>query len=69
MTTEQEQIVRVLSEATEPLFVSEIADSLNAELSSGPAFEKSEVMQHLQSLYNQVVLLQDGRWTLRRRMR
>jgi 2-hydroxy-3-keto-5-methylthiopentenyl-1-phosphate phosphatase len=52
----------------EGLFPSEITECLNAELSSGPAFDKSEVIKDLQALYEQVVQLGDGRWTLKRRL-
>jgi hypothetical protein len=68
MPTPEEQILRILSESGEPLFLSDIAERLNAELSSGPAFDTSEVVKHLQSLYDYVTQLGDGRWTLKRLM-
>lgn len=68
LTADHEHILRVLGEATQPLFVSEITDCLNRELSSGPAFDNSEILRTLQPLYEQVALLGDGRWTLKRRV-
>jgi len=68
MTPEQQHIVRILGEAIEPLFLSDIAGSLNAQLSSGAYFNRNEVIKNLESLYEQVTQLRDGRWTLRRRV-
>ncbi len=66
MPSHEEHILRVLGESGEPLFLSEITQRLNAELVSGPAFDTTEVLKHLQSLYDHVVQVRDGRWTLKR---
>jgi hypothetical protein len=68
MTPEQQHIVRIFGEATEPLFLSDITGSLNTQLSSGGYFNTSEVIKNLESLYEQVTQLRDGRWTLKRRV-
>lgn len=68
MPTHKEHISRILGEATEPLFASEITERLNAELASGPAFDTSEVVKHLQALYDHVTQLRDGRLMLTRLM-
>jgi hypothetical protein len=63
--THQDQILRILSESGDPLFLSEITERLNVELVSGPAVDTAEVFNHLQSLYEQVTRLRDGRWMLK----
>jgi hypothetical protein len=50
MPTHQDQILRILSESGDPLFLPEITERLNAELVSGPAFDASDVFNYLQSL-------------------
>ena len=69
MPSHEEHIRRILGESGEPLFVSDITERLNAELVSGPAFDTTEVVKHLQSSYDHVIQLGDGRWTLKRLVR
>ncbi len=65
MRTHEEHILRILREASEPLFPSEIAERLNREL-GGSAYTRMEVVYGLQSLENVVAVLLDGRWRLKR---
>jgi hypothetical protein len=60
MPAHEELILRILGESGEPLFLSDITERLNAELVSGPAFDTTEVVKHLQSLYDHVIQLGDG---------
>jgi predicted Zn-ribbon and HTH transcriptional regulator len=69
MPTHEEHILRILGEATEPLFTSEIAELLNLELRPGAAYTAIEVARFLQGLQEQAVQLADGRWMLKRLMR
>ena len=66
LPTHEEHIVRILGEATEPLFPSEITYRLNQELGGGTAYTMTEVVMRLKTL-NDVTQLPDGRWTLKRR--
>ena len=66
LPTHEEHIVRILGEATEPLFPSEITNCLNQELGGGTAYTMTEVVMRLKTL-NEVTQLPDGRWTLKRR--
>jgi repressor of nif and glnA expression len=66
MLPDELQILRILAEASEPMFPSQIAESLNTELVSGTDYDVSEVIKHLQSLGEHVVQISDGRWTLKR---
>ena len=66
MLPDELQIVRILAESGEPMFSSQIAESLNTELASGTDYDVSEVIKHLQSLGEHVVQIIDGRWTLKR---
>ena len=66
MQTHDEHILRILGEATEPLFPSETTDRLNREL-GGAAYTMTEVVMHLARLKDKVAQLPDGRWTLKRR--
>jgi hypothetical protein len=68
MATHEEHILRILSEATEPLFASEIVERLNLQLRPAAAYTTIEVGRVLQGLHEQVVLLPDGRWMLKRLM-
>jgi hypothetical protein len=45
MPTDDEQILRILGEATEPLFPSEITDRLNRERSGGAAYTMTKVAE------------------------
>ena len=69
MPTHEEHILRILSEAADPLFASEITELLNHELRPGAAFTTTDVMTRLQALEGEVAQLPDGRWMLRRLMR
>jgi repressor of nif and glnA expression len=66
MLPDEQQIVRILAESGEPMYPSQIAESLNTELVSGTDYEAGEVIKHLQSLGEHVIQVSDGRWTLRR---
>jgi len=66
MPRHEEHILRILGEATEPLFPSEITELLNHELRPGAAYVTAEVAPRLQALENQVAQLPDGRWMLKR---
>jgi hypothetical protein len=61
--------VRILGEASEPLFASEITELLNHELRPGAAYMTTEVATRLQALEKEVTQLPDGRWMLRRLLR
>lgn len=61
-------MLRILAEANDPLFPSEITERLNYELGSGAAYTVDEVALRLKSLEQLVELLSDGRWTLKRRL-
>jgi hypothetical protein len=68
MPTHEEHILRILGEATEPLFPSEITDRLNRELGGGAAYRMTEVVLRLTTLSREVAQQRDGRWTLTRRL-
>ena len=68
MPTHEEHILRILSEANEPLFPSEIAARLNHELGPGSAYTTREVVTRLWDLAKDVTQTTDGRWMLKRRM-
>jgi len=68
MPTHEERILRILGEATEALFTSEIAERLNSEFRAGTAYTTAEVVTFLQALGKHVALLDDGRWMLKRLM-
>lgn len=61
-------MLRILAEANDPLFPSEITERLNYEVGSGAAYTVDEVALRLKSLEQLVELLSDGRWTLKRRL-
>ena len=67
-TSEEDVILRILSDAVEPLFPSEIADSLNREFNGKSVYTMTQVVMRLQKLGKIVVQVPDGRWTLKRRM-
>jgi|GEM_PF-4427577 len=66
MPIHEEHILRILSEAPEPLFPSEIADRLNRELRLD-AFAPMDIVKRLQNMGERVARLADGRWRLKRR--
>jgi len=47
MPTHEEHIMRILGEATEPLFPFEIAERLNRELGSAGAYTSLEIVARL----------------------
>ena len=65
MSTHEEHILRILGEATEPLFPSEITDRLNRELGAGSPPTMTEIVKRLQVL-EEATQVPDGRWTLKR---
>jgi hypothetical protein len=62
MRTYEDHILRILGEATEPLFPSDITDLLNTELSASAKCTAIEVVLGLRSLTDQVKQTTDGRW-------
>jgi hypothetical protein len=68
MPTHEEHILRILGEATEPLFLSEITDRLNDELRPGAAYTATEIVTRLKALEKEVAQQSDGRWMLKRLM-
>jgi len=68
MTTSEEQIFQILSEASGPLYSSDIAARLNQNCKLRNAYSPIDVVKRMQDLRDQVVQLSDGRWTLKRRM-
>ena len=66
MSTYEEHILRVLGEALEPLYASEIADRLNEEVGPSAAYTAVEIVRRLQNLSAQVLQLPEGGWTLKR---
>ena len=68
MSSHEEYILRILSEATDPLFPSEITERLNREISHGSAYTAMAIAARLQGLDRQLAQLPDGRWTLKQRV-
>jgi hypothetical protein len=66
MLTYEDHILRILGEATDSLFPSEIAERLNNEFRAGTAYTATEVVTSLQALGKHVAQLNDGRWMLKR---
>jgi hypothetical protein len=66
--TLDEHILRILGEATEALFASDIAERLNKELRPDSAYITVDVAKHLRGMTDQVAQLPDGRWMLKRLM-
>jgi hypothetical protein len=69
MPTHEEHILRILGEAIEAIFPSEIAERLNDELRPGAAYTTAEVVTRLPALEKEVAQTPDGRWMLKRLMR
>jgi len=65
-THEQQHVLRVLDEARDALYPSEIAELLNHEFHLGTAFTRQEVIRNLQALEKEVTQLVDGRWIRKR---
>ena len=68
MSTLDEHIMRILSEASEGLFASEITERLNRELRPDRAYTTVEVTKHLRGMSDHVAQLPHGQWTLKRLM-
>ena len=68
MPTDDELIIRILREATEPLFPSAITDLLN-QLGGEAVYTMTEVVMRLKSLNQQVEQLPDGSWMLKPSLR
>jgi hypothetical protein len=68
MFSDEEQLLRILGEATEPIFPSEITDRLNRALGTRTPYTITEVVMFLKRLTEQVVQTADGRWTLKRKI-
>jgi hypothetical protein len=66
MPSHEEHILRILGEATDPLFPSEIAERLNRELGPAGAYTSLEIAARLKHVSDQTVQVQDGRWMLKR---
>jgi len=66
--SDQEQLVRILGEAPEPLFPSEITARLNQSLGGRTPYTITEVVMFLKRLADQIEQTSDGRWALKRRM-
>ena len=58
--------MRILSQAPEPLFPSQIAELLNQELRLGAAYTATDVATRLLTLEGKISRLADGRWMLKR---
>ena len=64
--TLDEHILRIIGEAPEALFASEITERLNKELRPDSAYTTVEIAKHLKGMSDQVAQLPDGRWMLKR---
>jgi hypothetical protein len=69
MPTHEEHILRILGEATDPLFPSEIAERLNRELGTAGVYTSLEIAARLSHMSDQAAQVPDGRWMLRRLLR
>jgi hypothetical protein len=65
MPIRNEDILRILREASDPLFPSEVTVRLNKEFDAGTMVD--EVAKRLIKIKEGIVQLPDGRWTLKRR--
>jgi hypothetical protein len=65
---DEHYILRILSDAKDPLFPSEITARVNYELMSGTPYSMTEVAIRLMNMDSEVDQLPDGRWALKRRM-
>lgn len=68
MPAHEKDILRILGEATEPLFTSEITERLNLQLKPDVAYTATEIVARLKNMSEQVAQLPDGRWMLKRLM-
>jgi hypothetical protein len=69
MPTHGEHILRILGEATDPLFPSGIAEVLNREPGPAGVYTSLGIAVWLKHISDQAVQVQDGRWTLKRLLR
>jgi hypothetical protein len=67
MSSPDEHVLRILGEATVPLYSSEIAARLNRDLPPGAQWQPSDVVQLMLTMDDQVSQSSDGRWTVKRR--
>jgi hypothetical protein len=68
LPTHEEHSLRILGEATEPLFASEITERLNRKLRLDAAYTTTELAGRLKAMTEQVAQPPDGRSTLKRLM-
>jgi hypothetical protein len=64
MSTLDEHILRILAEATEGLFSSELTERLNKEVRPDSAYTSAQIAHHLKVMSEKFVQLLDGRWML-----
>jgi hypothetical protein len=64
----EEDVLRILGEATDALYSSEIATRLNRELASQEVFWPVDVVKLMRAMDEKIVQLSDGRWTLKQRV-
>ena len=62
-------LLRILGEATDALYSSEIATRLNRELAAPEVFWPVDVVKMMYAMDEKIVQLADGRWTLKQRAR
>jgi hypothetical protein len=65
----EEDVLRILGEATDALYSSEIATRLNRELASQEVFWPVDVVKLMRAMDEKIVQLSDGRWTLKQHVR
>ena len=68
MRRDQEQILCILAEATEPLFASEITYQLNKRLFASMPYSNIQVVMVLTALGPQLEQDSQGRWMLKGRL-
>lgn len=68
MTFNEEHLLRILSEATDALYSSEIAVRANLELPSEAHCQPVDVVKLMLNMNDRVGQLSDGRWTLKHRV-
>ena len=67
-TPVQHDIFRILAEATDALYSSDIAERLNRELPSNATCSSIAVFELMQTMQDKIVQLSDGRWMLKRKV-
>jgi hypothetical protein len=68
MPTIDDHILRVLGEAPEGLFASDIAERLNRELRPDSAYKSVDIANHVKGMSNLIAQLPGGRWMLKQMM-